>query len=235
MLPAQSMSVTLGLPSVSVPVLSRTTTVARTAPSSASADFTKMPFEAPRPVPTIIAVGVARPSAQGQEMTKTETACDRATAKSPGATKPNHATNVTSAIPMTTGTKTPAMLSARRSIGALELVASSTKRMMPASVVSSPTAVARILNQPPVDTVAPVTESPTVLLTGTGSPVIADSSTDPSPSMTWPSTGIDCPALTTSISPTTTVSAGTSCSTPSLTRIAVFGARFISALIAPVV
>ena len=139
----------------------------------------------------MMAVGVARPSAQGQEITRTATACERATAKLPGATKTNHAANVTNAIPMTTGTKMPAMLSARRSIGALELVASSTRRIMPASVVSSPTAVARILNQPPVDTVAPVTESPTTLLTGTGSPVIADSSTDPSPSMTWPSTGID--------------------------------------------
>ena len=36
-----------------------------------SADFTRIPYSAPLPVPTMIAVGVARPNAQGQEITRT--------------------------------------------------------------------------------------------------------------------------------------------------------------------
>ena len=64
-------SVTLGLPSVTVPVLSSTTVFTVCAVSSASADLIRMPFSAPLPVPTMMAVGVASPSAQGQEITST--------------------------------------------------------------------------------------------------------------------------------------------------------------------
>ena len=46
---------------------------------------------------------------------------------------------------ITTGTNTPATLSASLAIGALELVASSTRRMIWESAVSSPTFSARIL------------------------------------------------------------------------------------------
>ena len=42
--------------------------------SNASADFTRMPLAAPRPVPTMMAVGVASPNAQGHEITNTEMA-----------------------------------------------------------------------------------------------------------------------------------------------------------------
>ena len=55
-----------------VPVLSRTTVSMLWAVSRASADLIRMPFVAPLPVPTIIAVGVASPSAQGQEITRME-------------------------------------------------------------------------------------------------------------------------------------------------------------------
>ena len=136
---------------------------------------------------------------------------------------------------MTTGTKTPAMVSARRSIGAFELVASSTRRMMPASVVSSPTACACILNQPPTETVAPVTCAPTAFSTGIASPVIADSSTELSPSTTTPSTGMAIPARTTKMSPTRTSVAETVSSLPSRSTTAVLGVRFIKASMAPVV
>ena len=67
------MSVTTGLPSVSVPVLSSTTGLSLCAVSSASPPVMRMPFSAPLPVPTMMAVGVARPSAQGQAMTSTAT------------------------------------------------------------------------------------------------------------------------------------------------------------------
>ncbi len=129
----------------------------------------------------------------------------------------------------------PAILSAMRSIGAFELVASSTSLMICASAVSSPTAVARIANQPPLETVAPVTESPIFFSTGTGSPVIADSSIDPEPSSTLPSTGTDSPARTMILSPTRTCSTGMTDSAPSRTTVAVLGARSISAVMASVV
>ena len=73
----QRTSVTRGFPSVTVPVLSSTTVSTLWAVSNASADLIKIPLAAPRPVPTIIAVGVARPRAQGQEITSTEMAMER--------------------------------------------------------------------------------------------------------------------------------------------------------------
>ena len=42
--------------------------------SSASALRTRTPMVAPRPVPTMMLIGVARPSAQGQAMISTDTA-----------------------------------------------------------------------------------------------------------------------------------------------------------------
>ncbi len=64
----------LRLPSVKVPVLSNTIVSSRCASSSASASRIRIPAFAAAPVPTIDAVGVARPSEQGQAMTRTETA-----------------------------------------------------------------------------------------------------------------------------------------------------------------
>ena len=136
---------------------------------------------------------------------------------------------------ITTGTKTPAMRSAVRSMGALELVASSTRRMMPASVVSSPTAVASTAIQPLVLTVAPVTREPALFSAGRGSPVMADSSTSAEPSTTTPSTGTVSPARTTTRSPTRTSAVATSTSAPSRTTLARLGARSTSLLIASVV
>ena len=66
--------VSLGLPSVKVPVLSMTSVSTFSRRSSASAFFTRTPAVAPRPVPTMIAIGVARPSAHGQAMIRTATA-----------------------------------------------------------------------------------------------------------------------------------------------------------------
>lgn len=71
-------SVTVGLPAVMVPVLSRTTARTPCSVSSASALLNKIPISAPRPVPTMIATGVARPRAHGQLMTTTATAEVRA-------------------------------------------------------------------------------------------------------------------------------------------------------------
>ena len=55
-----------GLPSVNVPVLSTTSVSTFSMSSSAWAFSTRIPARAPRPVPTMIDIGVARPSAQGR-------------------------------------------------------------------------------------------------------------------------------------------------------------------------
>ena len=136
-LPQVTISVSTGCPWVMVPVLSSTTVSILWAVSSASADLMRMPFRAPVPVPTIMAVGVARPRAQGQEMTSTEMTMLRAK----GILSPaiSQIIPASSAMPITAGTKMPLILSASRAIGALEEAASSISRMIWARVVSSPT------------------------------------------------------------------------------------------------
>ena len=62
---------TFGLPSVSVPVLSTTSVSTFSIRSSASAFLISTPACAPRPTPTMIDIGVASPSAQGQAMIST--------------------------------------------------------------------------------------------------------------------------------------------------------------------
>ena len=59
---------------VTVPVLSRTMVSTARVDSSTSGPLTRIPSWAPRPVPTISAVGVASPSAHGQAMISTDTA-----------------------------------------------------------------------------------------------------------------------------------------------------------------
>ena len=66
--------VSSGLPSVSVPVLSTTSVSTFSSVSSASAFLISTPACAPRPVPTMIDIGVARPSAHGHAMISTATA-----------------------------------------------------------------------------------------------------------------------------------------------------------------
>ena len=120
----------------------------------------------------MMAVGVASPSAQGQEITSTAMACFSAVANAAPASI--HPANVTSAMPMTTGTKIPLTRSANREIGALELAAASTSRTMRLSAVSSPTRVARKRKLPEVLIVAPTTSSPSDRSTGRLSPVSID-------------------------------------------------------------
>ena len=75
---AASTPVSAGLPSVRVPVLSITSVLTLASPSSAAALRTSTPACAPRPVATMIEIGVASPSAQGQAMISTLTAATRA-------------------------------------------------------------------------------------------------------------------------------------------------------------
>ena len=67
-------SVSSGFPSVKVPVLSTIRTSTFASLSSAAASRTSTPAWAPRPVETMIDMGVARPRAHGQAMTSTLTA-----------------------------------------------------------------------------------------------------------------------------------------------------------------
>ena len=76
------MSVTVGFPSVIVPVLSNITVSTLCASSKASPLFISIPFSAPLPVPTIIAVGVASPSAQGHAITSIDINIVRTNSKS---------------------------------------------------------------------------------------------------------------------------------------------------------
>ena len=186
--------VTCGLPIVIVPVLSRTTVSIKCAASSASPVLINIPFSAPLPVPAIIATGVARPNAQGHEITSTAIVLD--SANSTPAPDISHTIPVINAVNITQGTNIPAILSAILAIGALLDDASSTSRIICDIVVSSPTLTASALIYPPLLIEADMILSPFFLATGILSPVIADSSNDASPSVTIPSTPADCPDFT---------------------------------------
>ena len=102
---AATTSVSTGLPSVSVPVLSTISVSTLANSSSASASLTSTPACAPRPVAVMIDIGVARPSAQGQAMISTETA--ETMAKTMRGSGPNsaHTTKAAIATSTTAGTK----------------------------------------------------------------------------------------------------------------------------------
>ncbi|MNN85341.1 hypothetical protein D3C81_2026160 [compost metagenome] len=103
----------------------------------------RTPSSAPRPVPTMMEVGVARPMAQGQAMIRTATALTRAKVSAGDGPKKSQAAKVSAATRKTAGTNHMVTLSTRAWIGSLEPWASSTMRMICESTVSPPTAVAR--------------------------------------------------------------------------------------------
>ncbi len=177
-------------------------------------------------MPTIIATGVAKPKAQGQDITKTAIAGLRAAVKS--LVMINQTIKVIIEILMTAGTKIEEILSANLAIGALVVLAFSTSSIILANVVSAPTLVACIFKKPFELIVAPTTLSLIVFSTGKLSPVIALSSIKEDPSMTTPSTGTTLPGLIMTISFTTTSSTKTSTSTLSLKTIAVCGVKSIN-------
>ena len=73
--------------------------------SSASAFLISTPACAPRPTPTMIDIGVARPSAQGQAMISTVTAATSPKASRGSGPKTAHAAKAAIAMAMTVGTK----------------------------------------------------------------------------------------------------------------------------------
>lgn len=185
---------------------------------------------APLPVPTIIAVGVANPNAHGHAMTSTAIAFINENWKLWPSN--SHNMNVANEIKITTGTNLLDTASANLCIGAFELCASSTIFIMRLNAVPSPTAVALKFKLPFLFIVPPMTLSPCFFSTGIDSPVIIDSSTEESPEITMPSTGIFSPGLTINMSPIMTSSIGTLSSLPFRITAAVFGERPISFFIA---
>ena len=134
------MSVTLGVPAVTVPVLSSTTISVLPAASSEEAVLKSTPDFAVRPDPAMTATGVASPSAQGQLMTSTLTALAREYPASFAAII--HVIKVIRAINITAGTNIPETLSAVFAIGALVAAAFSTISIIRFIVVSVPTFIA---------------------------------------------------------------------------------------------
>ena len=179
-MPLVMKSVTSGSPLVRVPVLSMTTVWMRAEVSRAMAFLNKIPRFAPRPLPTMIAVGVARPSASGQVITTTVMANSIASANVRPAS--SQAGSVTAPPISATSTSQNAARSASRCPGALEFCASWTSLTIWARAVSAPTLVARTRSVPFLLMVAPVTGGPGRLSTGRLSPVTTDSSTS-----LWPS------------------------------------------------
>ena len=147
---------TRGRPSVSVPVLSRTMVSTFSNASRDSAFFTRTPSRAPRPTPTMMDIGVAKPSAQGQAMMRTATApasaraaaCSGAAARQGSVPSHNQSARVKTAAPITAGTNQPDTASASRCTGARLRWAAATISMICASNVSLPTRSARIRNVP---------------------------------------------------------------------------------------
>jgi hypothetical protein len=125
----------------------------------------------------MIEVGVARPIAHGQAMISTATALTRPKVSAGCGPNSNHTTKVSRARPITAGTNHRVMRSTSVWIGNLAVCACSTMRMICASTVAPPTAVARTPSVPVWLTVPPMTVPPGALCTGTGSPLIIDSST----------------------------------------------------------
>ena len=78
-IPSDSTDTTAGLPCVTVPVLSTTTTSTLARASRTSPPRIRTPLFAAREVPTKTEVGVASPRAQGHATTRTLTAYLRAT------------------------------------------------------------------------------------------------------------------------------------------------------------
>ena len=150
------------------------------------------------------------------------TATAAVTAAEAGQPSSSQTTSVTTEITRTIGTNTPEMRSARRCTFALPDWASSTRRAICASWVSSPTRVARTTSRPPAFTVAPTTASPAPTSAGTDSPVTIEASTADDPDTITPSVAIFSPGRTMNSSPTRSDEIGMRPSTPSRTTATSF-------------
>ncbi len=172
-------------------------------------------------LPIVTATGVASPNAQGQEITRTQTALTRE--NSTLRPKAIQRQNVATATKNTKGTKRALTLSAMRSIGALDSETASTRARILEKRVSEPASVTRMRNHPEVTFVAQETSSRVFFKRGRLSPVRIDSSTSASPERIFPSAGTASPARTTRVSPTRISEASILSSTPLRRRTAFCG------------
>jgi len=169
--------------------------------SRLSASFIKIPFVAPSPVPTKIAVGVASPKAHGQATIKTATKFTKTISNWLLVTIKNQIIPVIIASKITICTNTPATLSASLWIGGLEACVFSISVIIFPRNEFSPSAVTLNSSDPYRFIVPPVTLSPIVLSVGRLSPVIIDSSILDIPSTILPSAGILSPGFKTTLLP----------------------------------
>ena len=181
----------------------------------------------------MIATGVAKPRAHGQEITNTAIALVIAKFKSSPII--NHPTKVIRAITITVGTKYLTTLSIVLVIGALELDASSTNSIILANVLSSTVLVTVYIKVPRRLFVPPITKLLTSFSIGRLSPVIIDSSIELNPCTILPSTGTVSFALTRTRSSIFNSEILTISSLPSLKRQATSGANSNNFPIASVV
>ncbi len=115
--------VTVGRPAVTVPVLSSTTQSSCPTRCSASPLRIKIPNSAALPTATIIDIGVANPSAQGQAIINTVIVVTKTNADFGSGPKLNQTMKVITAMTSTTGTKIAATRSTNRAIAGLVLCA----------------------------------------------------------------------------------------------------------------
>ena len=194
-------------PDVRTPVLSNTICWIFAIFSIVLPPLIRIPFFAALPIPTITAVGVANPIAQGHEITKiaidlrTISLDETSNIKTP-------IMNERRAIPITSGTKTALTLSPIFCISGLSFWASFTNWIIWDNTVLLPVLVTFILMLPSDIMVPPITSSPSTLLTPIVSPLIIDSSIKQSPLITIPSVGIISPWLIISKSFTLTSAKG---------------------------
>ena len=218
---AHTTSMSCMTPVVTVPVLSNTTVSTRRVLCKTSTPLITIPICAARPLPTIKAVGVARPSAHGHAMISTATAAVNESATrltlSPSTYQPM---KVRIEIAITVGTNTLLTLSAKRCTGAFVDCASRTSLVICANVESAPTRRAFTMILPERFTVVPVTLLPFATSTGTLSPVSIDASIVDSPSCTIPSAAMISPGRTTIKSPTLMSAASITTSSPSRNTVA---------------
>jgi hypothetical protein len=203
-------------PSVSVPVLSKTTASMSRAFSNAIRLRTSSPLPAASAVDTATTSGIARPSACGQAMTITVTA--RSIANDSGFPSAIHVPNVSAPPPRATIVSHMAARSARSCVFDLDSCACRTSSTTWARNDSAPVRLTVTTRAPSPLTDPPMTSSPAFLDTGTDSPVSIDSSRDELPSTTAPSAGTFSPGFTTTVSPDWSASSATSSMLPSAVR-----------------
>mmetsp|Transcript_3776 Transcript_3776/g.12327 ORF Transcript_3776/g.12327 Transcript_3776/m.12327 type:complete len:240 (-) Transcript_3776:359-1078(-) len=163
------------------------------------------------------AVGVARPRAQGQATTRTDTAKRKEKRKSEWgwsstllAKTPNHREKLNEEHRTTRRTKCLATTSAMASTLVFSPWARSTSLTTPANIVSSPTADTDAVNaEGPAFTVPATTSDSGFFTTGIASPVTRLSSTRVVPSTTRPSAGTRSPGRTLKRSPLRRAAAST--------------------------